>query len=532
MTMAEKNKNNYKVLITTSGLGQRLGDITKYTNKSLVRVGKKPALSYIIESYPKNIELVITIGHFGNQVKDFVKLVYPDRKITFVNVKKYQGLGSSLGYSMLQAKKELNCPFIFHAGDTIVKDRIPSPEKNNWVGGFRKGGTAAYSSFNAANGRVQFINGKGALEFDYLHIGLVGIKDYQDFWNRLEYLYKKNPKDSTLNDCAVINLMLKNGKQFLVKEFKTWYDIGNTESISHARKNISDAFSNLNKVDESIFIFDNFVVKFFYDSKIVEQRVERAKLLKGLVPEIEKVAGNFYRYRYVKGDLYSRVVNPNNFSEFLKWADAYLWKQKKEIDNRKFKTACYNFYYEKSKQRIKKFLDSSSVEDREDIINGEKVPSIKEILNKLDFNWLSNGDQRQIHGDFILDNIIKTSKGYCLLDWRQNFGGLLEVGDVYYDFAKLNHNLIVNHDIVNSDLFSIKITGKSVTCDILRKDNLVSCQDVLFRFLNKKGYNINKVKILTSLVWLNMSPLHHHPFNLFLYYFGKLNLWRAIKESK
>ena len=39
---------NYKVLITASGLGSRLGNLTKFTNKGLVRIGKKPALSYII----------------------------------------------------------------------------------------------------------------------------------------------------------------------------------------------------------------------------------------------------------------------------------------------------------------------------------------------------------------------------------------------------------------------------------------------------------------------------------------------------
>ena len=58
----------YKVLITTSGIGSRLGDLTKFTNKSLVRVGKKPAISYIVESYPKEIEMVITVGYFANQI--------------------------------------------------------------------------------------------------------------------------------------------------------------------------------------------------------------------------------------------------------------------------------------------------------------------------------------------------------------------------------------------------------------------------------------------------------------------------------
>ena len=41
----------YKVLITTSGLGKRLGNITNYTNKALVKIGDKPAISHIIENF-------------------------------------------------------------------------------------------------------------------------------------------------------------------------------------------------------------------------------------------------------------------------------------------------------------------------------------------------------------------------------------------------------------------------------------------------------------------------------------------------
>ena len=44
----------YKVLITTSGIGSRLGNLTNFTNKSLVRIGEKPAISHVIEHYPLN----------------------------------------------------------------------------------------------------------------------------------------------------------------------------------------------------------------------------------------------------------------------------------------------------------------------------------------------------------------------------------------------------------------------------------------------------------------------------------------------
>ena len=217
---------------------------------------------------------------------------------------------------------------------------------------------------------------------------------------------------------------------------------------------------------------------------------------------------------------------------FLELSKNNLWKRKEEIKPEEFKQACFDFYYTKTIQRIEKFLKANGIEDKPYVINGESVPSIKDILKEINFDWLTTADQYNFHGDFILDNILKTSNGYCLLDWRQDFGGLLRAGDMYYDLAKLNHNLTVNHDIINQNLFTIDINDDSVHCDILRKENLVACQNVLFEFLKKEDYNYRKVKLLTALIWLNMSPLHHHPFNLFLFYFGKLNLWRALKENQ
>lgn len=529
-------KNKYKVLITTSGLGQRLGELTKYTNKSLIRIGKKPAISYIIEAYPKDTEFVITIGHFGNQIKDFIKIAYPEIKVTFVEVDKYQGPGSSLGYSMLAAKKSLQCPFIFHASDTIVIEPIPAPDKN-WNGGFKGTSSANYSTFTVSKNVVGGINDKGALEYDFIHIGLVGIKDYQSFWYNLESLYLgsiyKDSNDTSLNDCKVLNVMIGEGKSFEVEEFKTWLDIGNVDGLNQARQEIGEEFENLDKPGESIFIFEKFVIKFYFDEQIVKQRVLRAKNLGGVVPEVLGKEGNFYKYKYVEGDVYPRVVTVEDFSEFLNWCKKNLWLEKKEATKEEFRKICQDFYYKKTKDRIEKLFSDLKLKDTAEIINGEKVPSIKKLLEMIDFKWLSDGSQCQIHGDLVLDNIIKTKNGYKLLDWRQNFGGLLKSGDLYYDLAKLNHNLTVNHEIVNKNLFSFKKNNNLVSVDILRSDNLVACQKILYTFIEQEKLDQKKVAILTAIIWLNMSPLHPLPanFNSFLYYFGRLNLFRALKKT-
>ena len=117
----------YKVLLTASGIGSRLGELTGFTNKSLVTIGNKPALARIVEQYPEDIEFVVTLGYFGDHVKQFLEIAYPSRKFTFVNVKNYDGEGSSLGWSQLCAKQYLQCPFIYNACDTIVTSRPPSP---------------------------------------------------------------------------------------------------------------------------------------------------------------------------------------------------------------------------------------------------------------------------------------------------------------------------------------------------------------------------------------------------------------------
>jgi len=524
----DAGKKRYKVLLLAAGAGLRLGELTKYTNKSLIRIGKKPVISYIIESYPKETEIVVTVGYFASQVKEFISLAYPDRKITFVDIDKYQGEGSSIGYSILKAKKHLQCPFIYHACDTIVNSFTPKVE-SNWIGGFRGENSSIYASFDVIGNRVGEIKDKGAINSDFLYIGLLGIKDYKAFWDKLEEMYQQNPNDQSLNDYQILNGMTRDGIPFEAKELEAWFDTGNIESLNHARKNIRDSIPNLDKVDESIFIFDDFVIKFFYDQKLVRQRVERAKILKGLVPTIESSTKNFYRYKFIPGDLYSRVVNPSDLHNFLLWSKQNLWKKNKKYTTKKFKEVCYDFYKTKTLQRVKKFLDKKGMRDTLNTINGEEVPALVEILKKVDFDWLSGAEQYNFHGDFILDNIIKTKDRYYLLDWRQNFGGLLESGDMYYDLAKLNHNLTVSHDIIHKNLYTIKIVNHNIECDIMRNENFVACQQEFQNFLIENSYDLRKVKILTALIWLNMSPLHQHPLDLFLFYFGKLNLWRMVK---
>jgi len=524
------NKNSLKVLITTSGVGSRLGEITKYMNKALVRVGPKPVISHIIESYPQNTRYVITLGYLGKNVREYLEMAHANRIFEFVSVDKYEGEGSSLLYSMLQAKSNLNEPFIYHACDTITDSQITHPDCN-WIGGVRGGGSSVYASFSTLGSRVTEMHQKGFSDSDYLHIGLVGIKDFKGFWLKADEIYETRCKDTTIGDVEVLAGLVRLG-HYNVVELKSWFDIGNLDSLSRARIALSDGnFHVLDKLAESIYKVDGSIIKFFSDSEVLKNRVKRVEYLNDTVPRIDSVSENLYKYRYIDGMLFSKVANPSNFLSLLEWAEKYLWIKTGEIEAEKFKEICFRFYITKTEQRLYEFLTKKNFSDKAEMINGRSVSTITDLLKKIDLKRLCGDPASNFHGDFILDNVIQTGDStFKLIDWRQDFGGDLQFGDKYYDLAKLAHNLVVNHEMVDENNYSITIdSGDVININIHRFQSLVECEDILFKYLRRCNLDVKKVRILRALIWINMAPLHHHPFDLFLFYLGKYNLASAIE---
>ncbi len=224
----------YKVLITTSGTGSRLGDLTKDTNKALVDVSGQTTIDRIIGMYGVDTEFVVTLGYYGDKVKQHLLSQHPDRTFTFALVDKFVGEGSSLGYSMLQAREHLQCPFIFHATDTLVTGEVPTGVKN-WIGVYKSADATQYSSWKIGENGELLFQGRDAKDADFIHIGLIGISDYKMYWDELAALYASNPNDQSLNDCKVLVQMIQNGVTFELVEFFDWCDTGNLPALEKTR---------------------------------------------------------------------------------------------------------------------------------------------------------------------------------------------------------------------------------------------------------------------------------------------------------
>ncbi len=524
----EDGNSKLTVLITTSGLGSRLGNLTQYTNKSLIVVGDKPVLAQIIDKYPLNTNFVITLGHFGEHIQEFLTLCYPEHNFVFVKVDPFDGPGSSLGYSILCARKFLQQPFIYHASDTLVlNSEIPEP-KVNWVAGFKGNDATNYASFDTKGNVLEKFHDKGMTEFDYIHIGLIGINSYNQFWQELEKLISDNANHTELNDVSVINELLKKKLEFKVNIVSDWIDIGNANSLVLAKRKLGVISNVLEKPQESVSFLNQSVVKFFSDPNIVSGRVKRIEFLGETIPKLRIYGKNFYTYEYFPGELMADSTNPDLITSLLEWAKISLWsiKPTKPIDN--IDSIVDFFYRAKSISRLNEFIESRSMRDETITINKKSIPPASELIVEANLLLKQNIEIGRFHGDFILDNILVSNSGFKLIDWRQDFGGNFEFGDIYYDLAKLNHSLHINHGLVQNGNFFVSADNSEVQCGILRKDVHVEMEGNLQKFANKENLSWAKIQTLTALIWLNMATLHHHPFDKFLFYYGRYNLWRAL----
>ena len=537
-----------KVFITTSGIGSRLLDLTKYTNKSMIKIGKRPVISYIIDSYPEDTEFVISLGYYGDHVRQYLSLAYPNKKIQLVEVDKYDGPGSSQVYSQLQAEKYLQEPFIYHDCDTIVdnlQDQIPTDFNYNFLVGYEALNSELYDAFDYdVNTRLKGKYESYKLIKTYMKpdslvgmlsfIGICGIYDYKTFW---EYMHKALTNEKTPYDFLVYHKygMFKDNLRAI--KVDNWTDTGNIAGVKNARKACKDQFFILDKNDQAIFIINNKVIKFFAKDGVVDDLIAHYNTIKDFCQPITEHTKNFLCYDYIDAENAIDKMNIVRFKKLMNYLkDNGFWKNESDkVDKSVFFNSMDKFYIKKNIDRVNQFKDFYNITEDEDIyVNDILIPkewTIERMLNEMKNmpEW-NESYASGWHGDFVLDNMLYDKKNdkYIMLDWRPNFIDIVEYGDKNYDFGKMNHNLTFNFNSAYNDLFSIDESDPhNIYINILCNNYVYDCKEVLKQFV-EENYNVRfaYIEMITGACWVSMSPLYFlNPVSKFLFYMGKLTLY-------
>lgn len=495
----------YKVCFLAAGKGTR-NTFYKGLHKGLWPYENKAVISHLIDLVPRDVSIVMAIGHLKNQVKSYVEFVHNDRDITFVEVDKIEGHGSGPGYSLLLCKEYLQCPFIWAPIDSIFLDQQTFRYNEYIKDWFSCVAEDRYGKFD------RYIKLKDDLMQEYYKFsGVACITNYQEFFNKLEYkealLDELHPTDGLPNWMEAID--------FRFIDLGT--DASYLEEISKSKQ-----LTPL-KSDGTIYFANNKVIKWFRDKEKLEALLSRKIPLS---PTLHKLNDNMIWYNYVNGTLLSNIRDRNIFVDFIQqywlmYYTAFVSGKSKQMNTGDIEL-----------KKIQTRLNSFSL-NLEHItkINGLDIPKIDVLLNSIPIEMINTYScPTYFHGDLQPENIIVKEDGtFCLIDARPE--GFDEgKGDLLYDFAKLKHALIVSNENVLKNLYEVNITNNSAELLFQRKSNLVEFEEELNIFINNFPYTAI-IDILTSLQFIGIAPLYQDEnYSKFLYLLGKYELTKTLEK--
>lgn len=215
-----------------------------------------------------------------------------------------------------------------------------------------------------------------------------------------------------------------------------WLDIGDAAAYKQAVL-VVDGY-DWSKPDEVTYVIkNNVVVKMWRDMALADRRKKAAiarDLTAAVVPDCElSKTGTFLSYPYMQGvSIYEASGDAAVYMHMLAWYDEQL-RDSVNITHDVRYEAARDFYFSKTQRRI------------DMLISGKRVAQqlFDRIVESSGYSLVTkNVEPGAFHGDFAFGNILYTPgdgpyDNFIAIDWREDFAGHINWGDMRYDVAKM-----------------------------------------------------------------------------------------------
>ncbi|MCD4780919.1 MAG: NTP transferase domain-containing protein [Candidatus Omnitrophica bacterium] len=526
--------NTYKVCILAAGTGRRLGRLSDKMNKALLPIKSKAIISHIIEKFDKKIEIIIAVGHQKETLIQYVRCAHPDRRIKFTPVKRFKGDGTGPGFSLLQCRQQLKCPFILFTADTLVTEDIPPPT-NNWYGVAPIKKPELYCTARVINHVVCHIDDRTKTRNKFAFIGVAGVLDHDFFFEKLQ-------EDKTL---IMNEIPLSNGfKALLTKRLKakyfTWYDTGTLEEYAQAIQALApeDQYINVTNMDQFTYKVEDRHIFLLTDRKDSQSILHRQRLLTNLIPEMQSVSDNVFTIQKQTAEPFYENLRPQLFLKLYQWLQTQLWDRYELSDEfqKTFQQKCKNLYQHRTNKIIQDFQNEQKQKDGFHYINDARVPPLAALLNRVNWKKILNGTPARVHGKLSLMNVdVKTvnqRKHFSLNNSFTDFDGLIEYGDLYWDLAALYTSIRLNFLLLRKGAFSLYRQQRKIELDYQINQKLLDIQKIFLNCVAEDGYDVQKISILSSIYCFHLIPEYVSPLNEFLFYFAKKALFESLGKKQ
>lgn len=505
------------VYIPAAGLGSRLR--ARAVSKPLMSVRGMPLIWRILDTYPNGTEFLIALGFQGELLRQVVDVYAEARQISvdFCWTESFKPGTKGLTQTLVDSKAKLQRPFIFHAVDSILEGRSWGRELLNVTKDTAvfapTQGTGEYRLIR--NSRWQKMKVDAGTE---VYVGVAAIQNWKQFWKEFDQRLSSDASESGeslgLDPTTVLTKVASPGQ---------WIDASLFE-ISTAGQNEEYV---LPKNDEAIWKLDSKMIKLHTDEKFISNRVERAKRLVPYVPKTREFSKNILIYERAEGQVLARCSSSQCFREFLAWCRNFWRLNELGPEEGAFEQKYFEFYKSKTDVRLAQYLAIHDSHQDGFEINDIPVMPVRDQLRLIAWESICSPLISRAHGDLHKENVIHNheSRDFVFVDWRQDIAGeVSELGDVYYDLAKTLHGLIVDHKIVLNNNYTVDQNADRVRIRIEIEDLSIVNVKEFYKFCFDNNLDFKKVWLLTGLIYLNISPLHHQNYDSFLFWLGRLML--------
>ncbi len=501
------------VLILSAGLGNRLEHHTKSKHKSLIPINNKAIISYIIEKFPKEYEIIITIGYKKDSLIEYCKMVHRDRNFKFIEVDKWEDPSTMPGYSAFLCKDHLQKPFYLIASDCLIDSNLPHID-GNWIGVFPTSYPEKYDTIKIDNyNNVIDVANKNKTGFENAFIGFAAIYDYGIFWEELK-------NNSNNYELVFAWKNVQKYKSLKAKKLE-WLDTGNLDDLEKTKIYFKDnSLSSQKNIDEIVYKIYGKILKFNANENITKNKFIRGKKLENFIPKNLEYNKYFIQYNFEDGKNLYEYDSLQIYLNFLKFLEQSIEKSSKWINTNLIE----KFYIQKTHYRnelfIKKYGKKYFSETYK--INNISYSSLNEIIKNITIDKFQNNVfYSNWHGDLHFDNIIYNNKtnNFFYIDWRESFSGDTNGGDIYYDLGKLYAGCIFPFVLFHKKEQIKLFEGSSiVNFSYNISESLLKFTKIYEDWIVKNGFNLNTVKMIAGLAFLNIAPLHEDIFNkIFLF---------------
>lgn len=510
------------VVILCSGKGTRLGSLTENLNKSLVPIGNKSTIGYILEKIPKGTDIYLTLGFQGEQVRNFCELTYADQyRFHYIPVLNFEGPGSGPGTSLQCCEQVLgNRPFYIVCCDCVVlEDFYTKEDSENWIGVQKTDKPQLYSTADVLDGIVVGFKNKCEKGYSNAFIGLAHIATPEIFWKELRQRKVNGEFVEAFKGYEKLSLKAKNF---------TWNDTGNLQSFEKVKKTLETKKT----LGEKLYVEAGKVLKFFPEKEkaFVLEKASRRFLQLG--PENVRSAGNFLVYDWIEGqDLYRE--DESVWEKLLGVVFSSYSKSKCSIPE----NSCLSFYRDKTLARVHSFVGRYGEKYLKEsfTVNGVQYSPLESMLGCIDFGLFYRHclGYTMFHGDLQPSNVILSNQGRLVyIDWRDLFDKYSDRGDLYYDLGKMLGGIEINYsDARDSSIFRFKESDYNVEYrySYEKGENFLP---TFYNILQEHGVDRHHVELVRILVQLSMTPLHEEQYGKFLWFRSIENLSKWIQRKR